>query len=1061
MPICTSCGQASSERARFCQACGASLQAPERHQSRRTVTVVFSDVVGSTALAERLDTETFTLLMDRYFDRMSGIAARHGGTVAKFIGDAIVIVFGVPRAHEDDALRAVKTAMEMREALRTLNQELEPGWGVTLATKTAVNTGEILATTSGPDEDPVGRGGHVAVGDAMNIGARLEQAASAGEVVLGEATYRLVREAVEATRMPPLRLKGKAEPVSAYRLVSISARAEAIARHLDSPMVGRHDDLAKLRSSFDRALQERACHLVTVVGAAGVGKSRLVEEFLRSVRDAATALSGHCLSYGEGITFWPLREMVKGAAGITDEDTQAEAQDKISTLLDRSREASIVAKSIAATVGLAAHEGPPTETFWSVRKLFEGIAEDRPLVAVFEDIHWAERTLLDLIEDVGDLARDAPILLLCTTRPELLESRAEWGSTGNCDSLTLDLAPLSGFEAERLVSQLIVDDSEPKRARMHSIVDAAGGNPLFMEQIVLMLTDDGMLREAGSGSAPDEIALPPTIQALVAARLDRLGEGERRSLESAAVVGRIFYRDVLERLTDDPAAIDPSLETLMRKQMIEPSQSDIAGQEAFGFVHALVRDTAYQGIPKGRRAVLHERVAEWIQQTAGARVREYQEILAYHLEQAALLGLALGSADDATRDLASRAADLLSETGERAWTRGDAYGAANLLRRAISLLPAEDARMPELLLTLSGALGETESLSRESELLEQARERAAALNDPGLQARIHVRQIMHRLSADPDASIHDAAREADVAIRTFEELQDASGSAAAWRLRHYLAHLRYQHAESVEALLRAREYARAAGDRGGAIGDLSATCGPMLYGPMPVREAIRRSEDILEQVKGWQRDESFVLGFLGIMHAMDGRADYARELVARAGAIALDLGMQLTSTATRSYWLAILETLSGDHVAAERELRSGYEVLEEMGETDFASTLAARLAHALSALGRYHEASRFVSISRQTATSGDIVSQVILRGAEGKIWANAGNHGKARSIIQEAIALAAQSDALNMQADILIDLSEVQRAAQDDRASRSVREALDLYEEKGNIASVAMCHALL
>jgi len=719
-----------------------------------------------------------------------------------------------------------------------------------------------------------------------------------------------------------------------------------------------------------------------------------------------------------------------------------------------------VAKAVAETVGLSAHEGTPTETFWSIRKLFEGLAADRPLVALFEDIHWAERTLLDLIEDVAERARDATILIICTARPELLDTRAGWGTTGRNASVTIGLSPLSSDEAERVMRQLI-DDDDLEPSRVDAIVDAAGGNPLFIEQIVLMLVHDGIPRDAGSRPENIDVALPPTIQALIAARLDRLDEEERRSIESAAVVGRIFYRDLLAALSDEPRALGPSLEALIRKQMVEPSRSDIAGQDAFRFVHALVRDTVYQGIPKGRRASLHERVADWLEQTAGAPFHESEVILAYHLEQAALLRLALGSADDATKDLPSRAADLLCEAGMRASTRGDSYGAANLLRRAASLLPVEDVRLPDLLVRLSGALGETESLSREWELLEEARERAAALNDRGLQSRIHVRQVMHHLSADPDASIDDAAREADVAIRNFEELRDETGSAAAWRLRHYVTHLRYRHAESVEALLRAREHALAAGDWGDAIGDLSATCAPMVYGPMPVKEAIRRSEDILDEAKGSQSNESFVLGFLGILYAMDGRADRGREHIARAGAIALDLGMQLTSTATRSYWLAILETLSGNHVAAERELRSGYEVLEEMGEMNFASTLAARLAQALCALGRYDEASRYVSISRRTAASGDVVSQVILRGAQGKILASGGNYEEAASLIQQAITLAAPTDALNMQADILVDLSEVQRLAQDDRASVSVREALDLYEQKGNIASAAMCHELL
>lgn len=862
MPICTHCGEANSGRARFCQACGAPLQTPERHQSRRTVTVIFSDVVGSTTLAERLDTETFTLLMDLYFGRMSGVAERHGGTVAKFIGDAIVIVFGVPRAHEDDSLRAVKTAIEMRQELQVLNQELEPRWGVTLATKTAVNTGEILATTSDLDVGTAGQGGHIAVGDAMNIGARLEQVSEAGQIVLGEATYRLVRDAVDARRMPPLVLKGKAEPVTAYRLLGVSSHPEAIARHLDSPMVGRRDDLATLRSSFDRARRDGACGLATIVGPAGVGKSRLVKEFLGWVGDGATKLSGHCLSYGEGITFWPLTEMVKQVAGVTDQDTEEEARGKITGLLADSRDAALVAKSVAETAGFSAHEGTPTETFWSIRKLFEGVAAARPLVVVFEDIHWAERTLLDLIENVAELARDATIMIICTARPELLDARAEWGASARSESLTIRLAPLATDEAQRLIRQLI-DEAELGHGRMHAIVEAAGGNPLFMEQIVLMLVHDGMLHDPSSRPATIEVGLPPTIQALIAARLDRLDEDERRSLESASVVGNIFYRDVLAELSDYPGALDQNLEALVRKQLIEPSRSDIVEQEAFRFVHALVRDTAYQGIPKARRAVLHERVAEWLERAAGGRVLEYDEFLAYHLEQAVRFRIALGTADDATGELASRAADILGAAGDRALARGDAYGAANLLSRTTSLLPDTDPRIPELLLRFSAAIGETESLAREWEVLEVARERATALDDPALQARIHVRQVMHHVAADPDPDIDDVAREAEAAIRTFEELKDDMGLASAWRLRHWVAHLRYHQAESVDALLRARGHALLAGDPGGAIGDLSATCAPMLYGPMPVKEAIRRGTDILAAVKGSQTNESFVLGYLG------------------------------------------------------------------------------------------------------------------------------------------------------------------------------------------------------
>jgi class 3 adenylate cyclase/tetratricopeptide (TPR) repeat protein len=1062
VPTCTTCGEQNSERARFCQFCGAPLQAPQRRDSRRTVTVVFTDVVGSTALADRLDTETFTALMDRYFERMSEVADRHGGTVAKFIGDAILIVFGVPATHEDDALRAVRTASEMRRELAVLNEELKQRWDITLATKTAINTGEVLTTTTDLAEDgPARRGGHIAVGDAMNVGARLEQAAEPGEIVLGETTYRLVRDAIEAERMPPLVLKGKPEPATAYRLIGVSSDAEAVARRLDSPMVGRRDDLAALHESFDRARREGGCRVLTILAPAGVGKSRLVKEFLAGVDDEATRLTGHCLSYGEGITFWPLTEMVKHVAGITEQDAEERATKKIAALLDGAKDSRLVARAVGQTVGLATGEGKPEETFWSIRKLFESLARARPLIAVFEDIHWAERTLLDLIESVAEWVRDATILLICTARPELLDTRPDWSSAKRYESTAISLSPLTAEEAERLIRNLVGDDDLGPR-RLDAVVEAAGGNPLFMEQVVSMLVEEGTLSHGASVTADvSEIVLPPTIQALIAARLDRLEPDERRVLESASVVGRIFYLEALAELSDDGSGLRPHLMALVRRQLIEPSHSDIAGQEAFRFVHAMVRDAAYQGTPKSRRATLHEGMADWLERAAGERIHEYEEILAYHLEQAHRYRVELRAPDEATQELASRAVGHLSTVAERALARGDAHGAVNLLSRATSVLPSSDRRQPELLRRLSAALGETGALSREREVLEDARDRASASDDRALQARIRLALVMHHAAADPGASVDEVVREADAALLTFGELRDDRGLAAAWRARYWVAHMRYHQGESMEALAHAYEYAQRAREPG-AVSDLSSMSAVMLYGPTPVKEAIRRSEAILEQVKGWRSDESFVLGFMGIMHAMDGRPDQGRELIARAGTIAQDLGMRLTSTATRSYWLAILESLSGDHAAAERELRSGYEVLDEMGEKNFASTLAARLAQTLCAMRRYDEAARFVVISREAAAAEDVVSQVISRGAEAKVLAHAGQHREAASVVGEAVELAGGTDALNMQADILVDLAEVQRAAGRRReADETIRRALGLYEQKGNAASAGMCHALL
>jgi predicted ATPase len=346
-------------------------------------------------------------------------------------------------------------------------------------------------------------------------------------------------------------------------------------------------------------------------------------------------------------------------------------------------------------VGLATHQGRPEETFWSIRKLFESVARERPLIAVFEDIHWAERTLLDLVENLGELVRDAPILLICTSRPDLLDTRPDWAGPKRYEASTIMLSPLPDDEAERLLRNL-VEAGDLGARRMDAIVEAAGGNPLFMEQFVSMLIDEGSPSEgAFTPGEVTDIALPPTIQALIAARLDRLDPNERRLLESASVVGRVFYRDILEGFSDDRSLLGARLTALIRRQLIEPSPSDIAGQEAFRFVHALVRDAAYQGIPKERRAMLHEQVADWLEGTAGERMHEFEEILAYHLEQAYRYRVELWSPDDATQALASRAAGHLGAVGNRAYARGDAHGAVKLLSRATSLVPSADERQPE------------------------------------------------------------------------------------------------------------------------------------------------------------------------------------------------------------------------------------------------------------------------------------------------------------------------------------------------------------------------------
>ena len=536
MRICPSCGEENSDRARFCQNCATPLTETERtSEVRNVVTIVFADVTGSTALGERLDPEALRRVMGRYFDEMAAVIERHGGTVEKFIGDAVMAVFGIPQLHEDDALRAVRAADGMRAALERLNLDLERDHGVGLAARIGVNTGEVVAG------DPSG-GQRLVTGDAVNVAARLEQAAAPGEILLGESTHRLVKDAVEVTPVEPLDLKGKADPVRASRLDVVLEDTAGHARHLDSALVGRQKELQMLDHALDRVVTERTSHLFTLLGPAGVGKSRLVWEFVAGPGTEATVLRGRCLSYGEGITYFPLVEVVQEAAGIERTDDLATVRSKLATLAegaeDRDRIVSLVAGLLSWGEPVAAEDGQ-----WGVRKLLEHLAHERPLVCVFDDIHWAEPNFLELIEHLADWTRDAPLLLLCIARPELLELRQDWGG-GKMNASTILLEPLAGDEVSHLVDNLLGRADIPAIARAR-ILEAAEGNPLFVEEMLGMLIDDGLLRfEDGAWQAVEDLAhvtVPPTIQLLLAARLDRLDAQERAVIERGSVEGKVFH----------------------------------------------------------------------------------------------------------------------------------------------------------------------------------------------------------------------------------------------------------------------------------------------------------------------------------------------------------------------------------------------------------------------------------------------------------------------------------------------------------------------------------------
>jgi class 3 adenylate cyclase len=699
MPTCANCGEETPERARFCPVCGAAqTEVPGPQGLRKVVTIVFCDLCDSTKLGERLDPETLRQVIARYFEAMSEALNRHEGAIEKFIGDAVMAVFGTPTVREDDALRAVRAAAEMRSTLAELNDQLEQRWGVRLQARTGFNTGEVI--TGDPS-----RGEGFVSGDAVNVAARLEQTAPPDEILIGQHTLDLVRDSVVVEPVPPLELKGKSEPVPAFRLVEVTDGPAERARHLDAPLIGRERELALMREAFDRAVAARGCELVTLVGPAGIGKSRLAEDFGASVAGEAKVVAGRCLSYGEGLTFWPLRAIVEGLVGSADDESSEQAQARIARLLEDDDDTATIVERVAGALGQSEAAAYPAETFWAVRKLLEAAAREQPLVVLFEDIHWAEPTFLELIEDLAGKTEGVPILIVAAARTDLFDVRPDFGGAVAA-ATKLELHPLGAEESRTLIEQL-VGNAGAAGNLPDRVFAAAQGNPLFVEELVRMLLEE---RHAD---------IPPTIHALLAARLDRLEPAERAVVEAAAVVGRSFSGGAVLELVggDDRAELERQLSALVAKQLIELDGARFAGEPTFSFDHILLRDVAYQGILKGQRSELHASFAAWLERVAGERANEYEEILGYHLERAHRYLAELGPLDERGRELATRAAARLGSSGGRALARGDIGPAVNLLERAVSLLAEDDPLRRDLTVKLGIALAESGQLSRADALL--------------------------------------------------------------------------------------------------------------------------------------------------------------------------------------------------------------------------------------------------------------------------------------------------------------------------------------------------------
>ncbi len=719
MAACPSCGSENRDEARFCDTCGQALTAapaPAGAEERKVVTVLFCDLVGFTAASEVADPEEVRARLRPYHDLLRERIEAFGGTVEKFVGDAVMAVFGAPVAHEDDAERAIRAGLGILERLEELNDS-EPGLSLTV--RIGINTGEALVALDARPESGEG----FVTGDVVNTASRIESAAPVGGVAVGEATYRSTKPIFEWAELEPAELKGKAEPVALWQPLAARARLGAdVIRHLSTPLVGRKLDVLQLRTAFEKAVREPSVQLVTVVGEPGVGKSRLVAELgahVDSLPNLVRWRQGRCLPYGEGIAFWALGEIVKAQAGIYESDTPDDATRKLTEVIPDVEEAAWLKARLFPLVGVdPGATASREESFTAWRRFLESIAEQEPTVLVFEDLHWADEALLDFVEYLADWAEGVPLLLVCTARPELHERRPTWGS-GLRNATTIGLAPLSEVETAALVSSLLDQAVLPVETQQ-AILERAGGNPLYAEEFVRMLRDRDLLDDRGAFRSGTDVPFPDSLGTLIAARLDTLPSDAKALLQDAAVIGKVFWGGAVATMADrDPSAVEATLHDLARKELVRSSrQSSMEGEREHGFWHALVRDVAYGQIPRSQRAAKHVSAAEWIEARAGERVEDLADVLAYHTAEAIGLAEATG-ATDTVEAIAPRARRYTLLAGERALGL-DAAKAIQLLERAVKLSDADDEQYPHVLLRFAAAAIESGRAADAADACERA-----------------------------------------------------------------------------------------------------------------------------------------------------------------------------------------------------------------------------------------------------------------------------------------------------------------------------------------------------
>jgi tetratricopeptide (TPR) repeat protein len=916
---------------------------------------------------------------------MKAIVELHGGSVEKFIGDAVMAVFGVPAVHEDDALRAVRAALDMRAALPELGVQARIG----------VATGEVV----------VGTTERLATGDVVNLAARLQQAAAPGEVLIALPTERLVRDVVSAQPLEPLEVRGKKSAVEAYRLEGVIGQPT---RRDGGRMIGRERQLRMLQEAFEYARDERACYLFTVLGPAGVGKSRLVSEFLLAV-DAPAVVRGRCLSYGEGITYWPVVEVLR-SLGLEPDDPRAAA-------------------AVRELLGGSDGEASAAEINLAVRRTLEQAAQDRPLVVVWDDLHWAEPALLDLVENVADWSRGASILVICMARPDLLDRRPGWAG-GKLNATTVLLESLSPEETDRLIDSL----GAPTGELRDRIRTAADGNPLFVEEMLALMEE----------TVGGDVTVPPTIQALLAARLDQLELSERVVLERGAIEGQVFHRGAVEALSADEQQVGERLLGLVRKELVREDTSQLPGDEAFRFRHLLIRDAAYDALPKTLRAELHLRFAEWLQ-VHGQGLSELDEILGYHLEQAHRYAEEVGALGSEAASLGERAGARLADAGRRASEREDLSAAVSLLTRASRLLPKNSERRAEVLIDLGYALignGRFDEARAAFRSVEAPEDAWAARSRVGLLA------AHNNLAAGEAGMLEQLERE----IPILEQAGDDAGLAEAWEfvatVRSWMGHT----ADAAAAYERAARHAHASGHRRLERRIVGIRAVQEAWGHLPSDQGIEVCARLLGDAEGTST-EPYLLCALGYHRACQEQFDQARQDVRRGRRLLREFGHLLLATSSAQIE-AHVELAAGDAAAAEAAARQAYEMLGEMHEEGFRSTVGCFLARALLELERWDEAEVIAIQAGQLGADDDFVTQSESRQIRALLNMRRGRLKHAEQLAREAVAIADPTDYWSVRGEAMATLAQVLDAAGRREEGRdAMTQALAFFARKADRAA--------